>query len=518
MSCLNINIGILGHVDSGKTTLAKSLSEIGSTASFDKSRQSQERGITLDLGFSALRTSLPSHFNVENVQELQLTFVDCPGHASLLRTIIGGAQIIDFIILVIDVTKGIQTQTAECLVIGEITCPGRLIVALNKIDLLEKGEKREVLIVKMVKKLKIVLSTTVFKEAKIVPVSATDGQVKDFLEILKQEITMPVRKSIHLPCLFAVDHCFQITGQGTVCTGTILQGKISIGDELEVPKLGLSRKVKSMQMYRKGIRDAIQGDRVGICLTQFSHNEMERGVLAAPGLLRHVYVAILKVNRIKYFKQTIRTKSKLHMSIGHETVLGKVLFFTSTASELTFDDQLLYKEDLEPEDPDSSSSENIFVIIEFEKPVLVTRQMLVIASNLTELHKNSCRLALYGYVQQMCDDREYSTTFLPKFKIYKEKVKEGHIQRVISDTELIGINLFKKESDRQLYVGLKVELSTGETGVIEGTFGQTNKIKIRLNTALTEDTKSKLERRDEVKIVLKFKKFIYDKTNKKIRQ
>lgn len=311
-----------------------------------------------------------------------------------------------------------------------------------------------------------------------------------------------------------------ITGQGTICTGTVLQGTISVGDELEIPKLGLCRKVKSMQMYKKPKREAAQGDRVGICLTQFSHNDMERGVLAAPSYLRHVYVVVLKVNRIKYFKQTIKTKSKLHMSIGHETVLGKVLFFTSPSETLTESDQLLYKEELEPVETtiEKTLSENIFVIIEFEKPVLVAQNMLVIASNLTELHKNSCRLAFYGYVSEICHDREYSTNFLPKFKIYKEKVKMGNIQRIVNDTELIGINLFKKESDRQLYIGLKVELSTGETGIIEGTFGQTNKIKIRLNSAMAEETKVKLERREEVKIVLKFKKFIFEKINKKIRQ
>uniref|UniRef100_A0A336MDJ7 CSON013957 protein n=1 Tax=Culicoides sonorensis TaxID=179676 RepID=A0A336MDJ7_CULSO len=505
MSCLNINIGILGHVDSGKTTLAKNLSEIQSTAAFDKSRQSQERGITLDLGFSALRTSIPSHIkdliSTDTIQELQLTFVDCPGHASLLKTIIGGAQIIDFIILVIDVTKGIQTQTAECLVIGEITCPGKLIVALNKIDLLESNEKRDALIEKMTKKLKIVLSGTSFKDSRIVPVSATnnDHSVQNFLEVLKQEITIPCRTNVNLPFLFAVDHCFQITGQGTICTGTILQGKISVGDEIEVPKLKLARKVKSMQMYKKNIREAMQGDRVGICLTQFSHNDMERGILAAPGFLRHIYSVVLKVKRIKYFKQTIKTKSKLHISIGHETVMGTVLFFTSQFNELNLQDEFQYKDELSPVQDDSELDSNIFVIIEFERPVLVAKDMLMIASNLTEIHKNSCRLAFYGYPSLLSDDREYSNTFLPKIRIYKEKIKIGSILRIVSETELIGINLFKKESDRQLYIKLKVELSTGEPGMIEGTFGQTNKIKIRLNCPLSDETRAKLEKKDESK-------------------
>ena len=115
---LNINIGILGHIDSGKTSLCKALSTIESTAGFDKNPQSKERGITLDLGFSAFVIKIPDWFkdkhltkhpNLTKIEYLQFTLVDCPGHASLMKTIIGGASIIDFMILVIDATKLIQT-------------------------------------------------------------------------------------------------------------------------------------------------------------------------------------------------------------------------------------------------------------------------------------------------------------------------------------------------------------------------------------------------------------------------
>lgn len=90
-SVLNLNVGILGHVDSGKTSLAKALSTTASTASFDKNPESQVRGITIDLGFSSLLLDMPQHLkNSCSEEKLQLTLVDCPGHASLIRTIIGG--------------------------------------------------------------------------------------------------------------------------------------------------------------------------------------------------------------------------------------------------------------------------------------------------------------------------------------------------------------------------------------------------------------------------------------------
>lgn len=130
-----------------------------STNAFDKNPQSQERGITLDLGFSSFSMDMPEHLSDSTYKQLQITLVDCPGHASLIRTIIGGifrsmnewiriltvvclgAQIIDLMFLVIDVTKGIQTQTAECLIIGEITCD-KMIVILNKIDLIEESQRQ----------------------------------------------------------------------------------------------------------------------------------------------------------------------------------------------------------------------------------------------------------------------------------------------------------------------------------------------------------------------------------------
>lgn len=110
---LNVNVGVLGHVDSGKTSLVRALSTQLSTAALDKHPQSQQRGITLDLGFSSfvLMYTQPS---------LQVTLVDCPGHASLFRTILGGVAIIDAVLLVVDCRKGMQPQTIESLLLAAL--------------------------------------------------------------------------------------------------------------------------------------------------------------------------------------------------------------------------------------------------------------------------------------------------------------------------------------------------------------------------------------------------------------
>ena len=141
---LNINIGVLGHIDSGKTSLCRALSTVTSTASLDKSPQSKARGITLDLGFSAFLVAVPDWLRereqekLAGVDHIQFTLVDCPGHASLMKTVIGGASIIDLMMLVVDCQKLIQTQTFECIVLGEILMD-KLLIAFNKVDLL-KGQ------------------------------------------------------------------------------------------------------------------------------------------------------------------------------------------------------------------------------------------------------------------------------------------------------------------------------------------------------------------------------------------
>mmetsp|Transcript_4601 Transcript_4601/g.8041 ORF Transcript_4601/g.8041 Transcript_4601/m.8041 type:complete len:384 (+) Transcript_4601:111-1262(+) len=356
---INVNIGILGHVDSGKTSLVRALSTMLSTAALDKHPQSKERGITLDLGFSAFITPLPEHLNKDGAglsDKIQYTLVDCPGHASLIRTIIGGAQIIDRMLLVVDVTKGIQTQTAECLVIGEILT-NDLVVVLNKIDLIP-DEKREAKIEKVSKMLEGALSTTRFKGSPIIPVSAIvggDGKagvggsnvetvvvegehqvmgLDKLVDLIKRTTVLPERGDIaNQPLYFAVDHCFPIKGQGTVLTGTVLNGSVSTGDTVEIPELLLERKVKSMQMFRKPVVHAEKGDRVALCLTNLNAKLLERGVVASAGSVPRISGAIALIRKVKYFGKKCPSKSKIHVTVGHSTSMCNVTFFWLQGTE-----------------------------------------------------------------------------------------------------------------------------------------------------------------------------------------
>ncbi|EHH21045.1 hypothetical protein EGK_04022 [Macaca mulatta] len=536
---VNVNVGVLGHIDSGKTALARALSTTASTAAFDKQPQSRERGITLDLGFSCfsvplparLRSSLPEFQAAPEAEPeageplLQVTLVDCPGHASLIRTIIGGAQIIDLMMLVIDVTKGMQTQSAECLVIGQIACQ-KLVVVLNKIDLLAEG-KRQAAVDKMTKKMQKTLENTKFRGAPIIPVAAKPGGpeapeteapqgIPELIELLTSQISIPMRDPSG-PFLMSVDHCFSIKGQGTVMTGTILSGSISLGDSVEIPALKVVKKVKSMQMFHMPITSAMQGDRLGICVTQFDPKLLERGLVCAPESLHTVHAALISVEKIPYFRGPLQTKAKFHITVGHETVMGRLMFFSPApdnfdqepildsfdfSQEYLFQEQYLSK-DLAPavtnnDEADKKAGQATeghcprqqWALVEFEKPVTCPRLCLVIGSRLdADIHTNTCRLAFHGILLHGLEDRNYADSFLPRLKVYKLKHKHGLVERAMDDYSVIGRSLFKKETNIQLFVGLKVHLSTGELGVIDSAFGQSGKFKIHIPGGLSPESK-----------------------------
>ncbi|KAI5700604.1 hypothetical protein M8J76_009630 [Diaphorina citri] len=603
---LNISVGLLGHVDCGKTSLAKALSTTSSTACFDKNPQSQERGITIDLGFSSFTVS-PVPENLSRYKVVQFTLVDCPGHASLIRTIIGGSQIINIALLVIDITKGMETQTAECLVVAEITCD-KMIVVLNKIDLLDE-KTRDSIIAKTTKKLRVTLAGTKFKNASIVSVSASPSDlsaaigINELKQVLIESIELPSDTKQKGPMLMAVDHCFSIRGQGTIFTGSILEGCVRVNDVIEIPALHITRKVKSIQIFRKSVDLAIKGDRVGLCVTQVDCKLFERGLVTSENYLKSTYACVIDLNFIKYYKHSIKSKGKYHCSIGHDTVLAKITIFQSEQNDHsqkfidngkalhgTYQDPLeaslegmkvtnmedeAVPEDRDlgetgpkignkntsdgkvenktmpdgkvenksmsegevennlPRDKDNGSGDKVavtfdpnehylyvdeisrdtptagyFALLEFEKPILAPPSSLIIGSKLdTVVHSTSCRLAFHGRMRHNFTEKNYDLTAL---NIYKRKTKCGQIDRVVNPTEIICKNLFGKNQLNyvDVFVNFKVRLSTGETGVVEGTFGKSGKVKIRLEDEVKGDCRATVE--------LRLRKYLFHK--KKIRQ
>ena len=314
--------------------------------------------------------------------------------------------------------------------------------------------------------------------------------------------------------------------------------------------------MKSMQMFRKPIKNIVQGDRAGICVTQFDPKKLERGVVCTPGYLPTLYGGVVNVNQISYFKGKCVNKAKFHITVGHETVMGKLQFFGHTPSqsdadagagefntniEYDFQEELNMKQEQVNASTDSSSTTDVvkqqqYVIIEFDHPIVGQADSLVIGSRLdTDINLNACRLAFYGRIVMPFLSKDYAVNDLPKLKIYKWKSKEGTVERMSDEYSVIVKSLFKKETNLALFTNMKVKLSSGEEGVIEGSFGQSGKIKVRLPKGLSASTMERLsttkkgkgkqqqtpavegESKEPIKVLLEFKKFIYDASHKMVQ-
>ncbi|KAG5441757.1 Selenocysteine-specific elongation factor [Clonorchis sinensis] len=563
MSVLNVNVGVLGHVDCGKTSLAKALSMIASTSAFDKNPQSKKRGITLDLGFSSFTvdlTAIPLRSSFQQgYKQVQFTLVDCPGHGSLIRTVLCGSQIIDVMLLVVDISKGFQTQTAECLIIGEITCD-QMIVVLNKSDLL-KEDVRASQIDKMRKRISKTLEQTKFRGAPIAVVSAAPGgnqvdfkpdaqhppneDLQNLITLLIQTVTDPTERRERVRqrgFLFAADHCFTVTGQGTVMTGTVLAGSIRVGETIELPRQRLQRKIKSIQMFRQPVDSIGPGDRAGICVPQLDPSLLERGLVGAPGdSLQTCHACVLgAVRKIPYFKNPVLSKSRFHIFIGQETVLAELTFFglpaeqwSATSSEVALDlkQNYMYLSEL-PSEP----QDQVWVLVEFERPVVCYTGAAVIGARLDSTSATACRLAFHGKVQMQVSDPNYKQTVLPQLCVYRCKNRRGQIDRVMDSRTCVVRGLFKRETNWDIFVGLRAHVEqdapgdgdSGEprrlcTGRIESSFGQSGKCRLVLDDDLPEAVVQCFARKSGKKaeipsdtsrcnfcVVLEFKRFLFD--------
>ena len=532
---LNINVGILGHVDSGKTSLSKMISSISSTASFDKNPQSKERGITLDLGFSALYIQTPKllkqffHNNKKIVESeyIQITLVDCPGHASLIRTIISGASIIDTVILVIDSVKGIQIQTVECIALSEILCE-KITIALSKEDLLKNKEED---IPKKTEKLRQIFAKTKFgNDIPIIPTTTLDEDKNNIQKTIKLLIKNVIEcidfnsneddinnKSDSL--IAYIDHCFKVKNKGTVATGTIMKGNLKINDEIFFPELSNKYMVKEIQIFRKSVKSATKGDRVGLLIKNLDNQKVERTIITSVGSKEVNYLegGILLLKKVKLYKDKLKSNNKYYLMIGNQGISAKCLFFNyiNKKEELfskydinnikkteICDKNIFYSKEysyLEQIDV-NENNEYYFSFVKFDKKIIVPNKMIFLGTNIDiDISENKKdRLAFYGKIIFSNSD---INEVIKNLKIAKNKMKEGRIIRVIPEDKKICIvrgfikkenigninNLIGKEIYGRIEKEGKDEIKEEKeddkklVGKILSSFGQVGKLKVEFN-------------------------------------
>ena len=252
-------LGTAGHIDHGKTTLIKALTGVDC----DRLKEEKERGITIELGFTSL--SLPGG------QEISI--VDVPGHEKFVRHMVAGATGIDLVALVIAADEGVMPQTREHLDICRLLRVKKGLVALTKIDLVEKDW------LDLVKEeIREFVKGTFLEGAAILPLSSLTGEGLPALlaeiERLAEEVEERSPEGLfRLP----IDRVFTMKGFGTVVTGTIVSGKVSVGDTLEVLPKGLEAKVRGIQAHGKPVESATAGLRTGINLQGLEKAVIDRG-------------------------------------------------------------------------------------------------------------------------------------------------------------------------------------------------------------------------------------------------
>ena len=261
-------IGTAGHVDHGKSTLVKALTGIDP----DRLKEEKAREMTIDLGFAWLK--LP------NGEEVGV--VDVPGHERLVRNMLAGVGGIDLAMLIVAADEGVAPQTREHLAILDLLRVKSGIIVLTKKDLVDKDW------LELVKAdVQQAVTPTTFKDAPIIAVSSLTGEgLPDLKKLIAERLakTEP-RKDIGRARL-PIDRSFVMTGFGTVVTGTLLDGSLSVGQEVEVVPKGLQARIRGLQTHKKKLDSTSPGRRLAVNLSGVDHAQLERGdVVATPGWL-----------------------------------------------------------------------------------------------------------------------------------------------------------------------------------------------------------------------------------------
>ena len=286
----HVNIGTIGHVDHGKTTLTAAISkclagkngnEAVDFANIDKAPEERERGITINTAHIEYST-----------EKRHYAHVDCPGHADYVKNMITGAAQMDGAILVIAATDGPMAQTREHILLSRQVGVPRMVVFMNKCDMVDDAELLD--LVEM--EIRELLSeygfdgdnTPIIRGSALKALEgdpAWTSKIDELMDAVDTWIETPVH-DLDKPFLMPIEDVFTITGRGTVVTGRVERGKLNLNDEVEIIGLKPTKKtvVTGIEMFRKQLDYAESGDNAGVLLRGISREEVERGqVLAKPG-------------------------------------------------------------------------------------------------------------------------------------------------------------------------------------------------------------------------------------------
>jgi len=284
----HLNIGTIGHVDHGKTTLTAAISEVlagkglaekRDFGSIDNAKEEQERGITINT----------SHIEYQT-ETRHYAHVDCPGHADYVKNMITGAAQMDGAILVVAATDGPMPQTREHILLARQVGVPKIVVFMNKVDMVDDEELLELVEMEVTEE----LEKNGFEDAPVIAGSALGGlngepkwveTIDALMASVDEHIPLP-KRDVDKDFLMPVEDVFSITGRGTVATGRIEKGVANTGDNVEIIGMGntLTSTVTGVEMFRKILDRGEAGDNVGILLRGINKEDIRRGmVICKPG-------------------------------------------------------------------------------------------------------------------------------------------------------------------------------------------------------------------------------------------
>jgi len=297
-------IGTAGHVDHGKSTLIEKLTGIDP----DRLLEEKQRGLTIDLGFAWLKD--------ENNNEI--SFVDVPGHERFISNMLTGISGIDMVLMVIAADESIMPQTIEHLQIINLMSIKKGIIAITKTDLVEKE------FISLVKdEIITLISGTSIENSPIIETSANTGLGIQELkkEIFKVIKTVQPKLNTNKPRL-PIDRSFSLTGFGTIATGTLLDGELSVGQEIIIFPEKYSGRIRGIKTHQNSINSAQPGTRVGINISGISHQQIKRGqIIALPGYLKPSFAADIKLISLN---NDIKHNSMVNLHFGTSQTLSKI--------------------------------------------------------------------------------------------------------------------------------------------------------------------------------------------------
>lgn len=303
-------IGMAGHIDHGKTSLTKALTNVDT----DRLKEERERQISIELGFAMLYED----------DEIQISVIDVPGHERFIRQMIAGVAGIDLVILVVAVDEGVMPQTKEHLDILKFLGLKKGIIAITKIDRVDKD------LIELVKEdILATLKETVFEDA---PFVLVDSLSNKGIEELKERIITHLKNlemrdtkgAFRLP----IDQVFTVKGQGTVVRGTIYEGTIEEGQMLKIMPKGLDVRARQIQVHHQKKQKAFAGQRAAINLSGVDKESINRGdVLVSSEQFIVTKIIDVSIRIVADLNSQIKQRMPIKLHLGTSEVMGRIVFF-----------------------------------------------------------------------------------------------------------------------------------------------------------------------------------------------